>query len=243
MKNYLPLALGLALGNARAEEPRECIDKLNLTVEVKPSVARLMNSAKVDKVIGEVKDFYTREVNLPVSWKYQIEREQGDIRISFGTIDDCMQDWFHDSHAIIEYLKNNGTTESRQKLEDVKLDPLTERRIVQHQHDLLLSSNGIADPIERKVYVFPQQIMMEMGAALLTNIFLPPEPAYTSVTAHELGHVLLGLGHAKMDNMDGTIDQFNIMYRKGSHPMDKYNFSADDKLKIQSQICKPEETQ
>lgn len=238
MKNYLPLVLGLALaGEAKAEEPKECIDSLNLTVEIKPSVKTAGIEATIDSALQEVQGFYQREVQLPVTWKYQRQREPDDIHITFGDADDCIQDWFPYPSKIIKYITRNGTDEEMQKeLESIRLGHSPKRSLIEQTQFSVVSSIGIADPDKRMVYVFPQHIKRNM-----VPIILSPELTYASVIAHELSHVLLGGGHAKTENINGTPDKFDIMYRKYIHPWDEYSFSDVDKQKIQSQICKPEE--
>lgn len=92
MKQYM-LALGLALaGEARAEKPKECIEKLHLAVEIKPSAQIEGLQEQIDKILTPVRSFYQRQVSLPVTWSYE-PSTLGNIVLKFGDYNDCAQEW------------------------------------------------------------------------------------------------------------------------------------------------------
>lgn len=256
MKQYLlPLTLGLALaGNARAEEPKECIDKIVLEVQIDNipndpfSEAYFSANTKREKKVLErlllkpVQQFYADEVQLPidiyVEKKVPKNKKGLKIRVKYTLRNSLIEE---DYSSLPEWMRTQHSKE------EVK--------------DFLTNAFDFTVQKRREIFLFPFDDYYKDRKMTLTL------PQYTSLLTytinHGIGHVLglddrrpdehgiddcakLGIlgsdcgiwgADIKLNLMYGMADQSSIITKT------PFGFSPDDKQKIQSQLCKPEQQQ
>lgn len=247
--NPYTLALGLALGDAGAEEPKECIDALSLTVEIKPSVETYVNKqeikATIDSALQEVQGFYQREVGLPVMWKYRTRQEHKTVHIAFGSADDCMQEWFPSVKKIRAHQIGNVEPEKQEgfkKYLSLTSSGSSDEELLEDWYSFLSRINGITDRGKKKIYVFEDHVIMPYLEDAAVKFFLDTNQN-AALISHEIAHIL-GLG--EYDGYDCFRDlredprPVNIMCARHLEIIN-LAFSDEDATKIQSQMCKPEE--
>lgn len=258
--NPYTLALGLALaGKAKAEEPKECIDKLVINVEVEVDDLLGQNNLRApetqQRVSGRIKEEFEKEVGLPTEI-YWGNYTGNAVTVVYTTRDAIIKDVFPTYESLASFIYRQLSDEEKTKLEGservIAALPLEEQETI--KRDLLKSWNrknenidGITDVEARISYIVEPLASRDpaMMFRLGKNDYLT---LLTRNTIHEIGHVLLGRGHAERETLpDGEI---NVMYPWITRNfLDRilmgnyYSFSDDDKTTILKQVCKPEEQQ
>lgn len=225
MKPYL-LAFGLALtGQARAEEPKECIDEVVLQMEARPSMQDTAPLFLSEEVLSGVQQLYGAfGVLLRTGDSCAEDKKCLKINVTYGTPEDMVKDWFPNLNAYNKLVRNNGFPE--QQLNQEKYQKFITKGVY--------NLGGIASYPSGRVYI----IGWSWFGTYNYEVIRATKRAMENLVVHETGHIF-GLGHAEDELMrDGRV---NIMYGSGVEPSTYCDFSEADKQKIQQQVCKSEE--
>lgn len=239
--NPYTLALGLALNTARAE--KECIDRIVLDIQFRPVaddvLAQAVHKASDKKrasleqmFLAPIRELYTNQLGIPVEVAYfgpfDDSRQRNGWQITYMSTDDFQNEFLLEKY-VKEFLDNDK--------ECIQSPGLC--------NPLLFHVGSIADPLDKKIDVFA-----DPKAQAAIEVYFPKKSQlqrrndyinYIAVqTAHEIGH-MFWLEHSyNTGSSDIMINYFNRY--KLIHGQRGFTFSDGDKAKIQSQMCKPEET-
>lgn len=227
MKQYFPLALSLALGEARAEEPKECIDKVVISVNIPfigDAITRYFNGAnksEKEEFLGRLakptRNLYTKTFGLPIEffdqkdhqphWWHRYERKHPNTLL------------INAEYGRFVYGANCGEADL-----DKNLIRFVSCRFV---HDWYYGNgSGYKD----MTYLYADE-----------STILEETDPMGEIIAHEIGH-FFGLEN---NNDPAENNKVNIMAASSNDIINQYTeyyFTEKDKAKILSQLCKPEES-
>lgn len=255
--NPYALALGLAFGDAKAEKPKECIDKLVINIEVKADDLLgqyLYSSTGKQQVSDALIKLFEKEVGVPSEVVYE-SRTGYYVTVIYTTRGDFKRDMFPTYEAYTDFINRNIMDPSERAAfdESEKLiavlpkqdqESIKEALLDDAYRQLFNTSNGVTDIVARTSYVFEP---LEITDPIM-RFYLREDNRLKLLTrniVHEVGHTLLGLGHAEQEYLDDG--KVNVMYpgvHIDAYPFvlaGAYSFSPEDKEKIRAQMCEPEE--
>lgn len=254
MKPYT-LALGLALGEARAED---CIDGLVISIESQGTnnhVAQLLQNPEIQKQVADkIKRVYEKELGIPTRITFGQRTDETDITVIYTSKDFLREKVFPTYDTLNAYISRNLNPTLRTVYLDSnenlgKLSASEQQWVKERLYYNLTSAweslDGFSDLPERTSYIFSRPI--EDPSVLLRWNNEADVQTFAYNANHEISHHLLGPGHSEKSLLeDGNRDlRYHITpsgYIGNLILMeDGYTFSSEDKAKIRSQLCKPEE--